>query len=87
MRVRITKVESKDIKTKAGQQMTLRIAQGMNEEGDVFKFTLPRSHPDVQPGTFQVVATPYIDFDAGLGGRVALQAFPPAQAGKDPIKG
>jgi hypothetical protein len=72
MRVRILKVESKDIKTKAGQAMTLRIAQGMTPEGDVFKFTLPRSHPDIKTGDHDAVASVRVGFDADLQGQIVL---------------
>lgn len=73
MRVRILSVQKKDIKTRAGQDMTLRIVQGVNAAGDVFKFTLPKTHPDVTAGDHEVVAEPYIGFEADLSARAALR--------------
>lgn len=72
MKVRITAVQIKDITTKAGQAMRLRIVQGLNEAGEVFKYTLPRQHVDVRVGDAIVRTEPYIGFDADLGARAQL---------------
>lgn len=72
MKVQITSVQTKDITTKAGQAMRLRIVQGLNELGEVFRFTLPKTHPDVTKGTAIVTTEPYIGFEADLGARARL---------------
>ncbi len=76
MRVKVIGVEIKDITTKTGQAMKLRIVQGYTEAMQVFKFTLPRGHADISgPGDYRVVPEPYIDFEAGLSARCRLEAL------------
>lgn len=70
MRVQILSAKSKDITTKAGQQMTLRVVQGSTADGDVFKHVLHREHPDIRPGMFDVQPAFYVNFDAELATRV-----------------
>lgn len=70
MRVQILSVKSKDITTKAGQQMTLRVVQGNTADGDVFKGILHREHPDIRPGMYEVQAGWYVNFDAELASRI-----------------
>lgn len=72
MRIRVLSVQRKDITTKAGVAMTLRVVNGVNVAGEVFRFTLPRGHDEVPVGEAQVVAEPYINFEADLGGRVRV---------------
>lgn len=82
MRVQVLSVKSKDITTKAGQQMTLRVIQGNTTDGDVFKGVLHREHPDIRPGLYDVQAAWYVNFDAELASRInfipASQAAPRA---------
>lgn len=75
MRVKVLSVQVKDITTRAGQAMKLRIVQGVSASGEVFRFTLGQKAPDLAPGDYQVVAEPYIGFDCDLGGRVRFEAL------------
>lgn len=70
MQVNILSVKSKDITTKTGQQMTLRVVQGSTADGDVFKGVLHREHPDIRPGLHELHAGWYVNFDAELASRI-----------------
>lgn len=72
MRIRVLSVQRKDITTKAGVAMTLRVVNGVNAAGEVFRFTLPRGHDEVQPGEAQVLSEPYINYEADLSGRLKV---------------
>lgn len=78
MRVQILSVKSKDITTKAGQQMTLRVVQGNTADGDVFKGVLHREHPDIRPGLYDVQAAWYVNYDAELATRINFAPANPA---------
>lgn len=84
MRVQVISVKSKDITTKTGQQMTLRLIQGSTAEGDVFKGVLHREHPDIRPGLYQVEAGWYVNYDAELASRINFVALPSAPDTRKP---
>lgn len=74
MNVQITHVEQKNITTREGKPMTLRVVQGIAESGSVFRHVLGRDHPNVLPGKYVMQAVPYIDFKCEV--RSDIQLFP-----------
>lgn len=77
MRVRVLSVQKKDITTKAGQSLQLRIVNGCTEDGQVFTFNLPKSHPEVPVGFADVKLEPWINYDTELAARVSLVPVAP----------
>lgn len=75
MRIRVLSVQRKDIRTKAGVDMTLRVVNGVNGDGEVFRFTLPRGHDEVAVGEAEVFSEPYINYEADLAGRLKVVAL------------
>lgn len=77
MRVRVLSVQKKDITTKAGQALHLRIVNACTEDGQVFTFNLPKAHPEVPVGFADVKSEPWINYDTELAARVSLLPVPP----------
>lgn len=79
MRVKILKMEVKDIVTKAGAAMRLRVIHGFTDQGDVFKMLIPKGAPDMAAGDYDAKAEPFVTYESELAGRVAFERIAPAQ--------
>lgn len=75
MHVQVVSTQIKPITTKAGQKMELRIVQGFDADGCVFRNVLHREHPEIRPGKYELVAETYVNYDCELSCRFNFHAL------------